>query len=136
MEDKELIRGGFVLYKSTWDSYITLKKTNPELAEKLLEAIINYGFYKEVSDDPIISAIMCPIQFGIDNAAFRHDKAVEDGKKGGAKKVFVDAEIISLKKQGKTHKEISEIMGCSEKTVQRAVKVLKNQGQTDEQFVF
>ena len=130
---REVQRDGFAFMQTFMQTIESLEATNPELANKLLKAIVNYGIYREYDQgDPIIDAMMVSIMFTIDRAAERYDQAKAIGEKGGADKKFDDAQILALKAQGWTHKQIADELGCSTKTVQRAISNHKNgqSGQT------
>lgn len=124
MENKEIQRDAFVFYASAWQSVLELKESNPELGDKLLKAIVEYGFYQDYDkSDPIVRAIMANIVVSIDNAAERHIKAQAGGQKSASKSKFDREQIYELLDQGLTHKEVAEIIGCKNtKTIQRAVK--------------
>ena len=124
MENKEIQRDAFVFYASAWQSVLELKESNPELGDKLLKAIVEYGFYQDYDkSDPIVRAIMANIVVSIDNAAERHIKAQAGGQKSASKSKFDSEQIYELLDQGLTHKEVAEIIGCKNtKTIQRAVK--------------
>jgi predicted DNA-binding protein (UPF0251 family) len=125
---------GFVFYATFLDSIELLEKGNEtERANKLMKAIINYGINKTYDQsDAVVNAMMSQITHAIDNAKNRYDDAVENGKKGGAKKKYDDSEIIRLVIEEKmTHKAVAEQLGCSAKTVQRAVADYKNRTKVD-----
>lgn len=125
---------GFVFYATFLDSIEALEKGDePERAVKLMKAIINYGINQTYDDsDVVVNAMMPQIKFAIDNAKNRYDDAVENGKKGGAKKKYDDAEIVRMViEQKMTHKAVSEALGCNTKTVQRAMREYKNRTKQD-----
>ena len=135
--DQERVRDGFVFYHTAWEAVENLRKVGAnDMADKLLNAIIHYGFYGEYDEtDPLLCATMPGIIFGIEGAAQRRQEAIENGKKGGAQKKYDDEKIIELKLQGKTHEEVAKILGCSSKTVSRAMQKYKEQPAQGE-FVF
>lgn len=124
MDNREIQRDGFVFYASAWQNVLDFKECNPELGEKLLKAIIDYGFYKDYDkSDPLVRGAMANIIISIDNAADRRVKAQAGGQKSASKSKFDRAQIYELLDQGLTHKEVAEIIGCKNtKTIQRAVK--------------
>lgn len=124
MDNKEIQRDGFVFYASAWQNVLDFRESNPELGDKLLKAIIDYGFYKDYDKtDPLIRGAMANIIISIDNAADRHIKAQAGGQKSASKTKFDREQIYELLDQGLTHKEVAEIIGCKNtKTIQRAVK--------------
>ena len=124
MDNKEIQRDGFVFYASAWQNVLDFRESNPELGDRLLKAIIDYGFYKDYDkSDPLIRGAMANIIISIDNAADRHVKAQAGGQKSASKTKFDREQIYELLDQGLTHKEVAEIIGCKNtKTIQRAVK--------------
>ena len=124
MDNREIQRDGFVFYASAWQNVLDFRESNPELGDKLLKAILDYGFYKEYDDsDPIIRGTMANIMISIDNAEGRHISAVAGGQKSASKTKFDRQQIYELLDQGLTHTEVAAIIGCkSTKTIQRAVK--------------
>ena len=124
MDNKEIQRDGFVFYASAWQNVLDFRESNPELGDRLLKAIIDYGFYKDYDkSDPLIRGAMANITISIDNAADRHVKAQAGGQKSASKTKFDREQIYELLDQGLTHKEVADIIGCKNtKTIQRAVK--------------
>lgn len=131
MAKQEIRNNSFVFY-ATYLEAIEALEGNPECAAKLAKAIMEYGIYGEYDEsDVVVNALMVQIKLGIDNAKNRYEESVENGKKGGAKKKYSDDEIIRLVKEGMTHKAVAEQLGCSAKTVQRAVKEYKDRTKLD-----
>ena len=97
----------------------------PEIASELAKQIIYYGVTGEMtSDDPIITGTvtgMCSAL--IDRSKKRYNTCVANGKQGGRPKRYSDEEIIRLHQQGLSEQEIADNLGCSVKTVQRALAV-------------
>lgn len=94
-------------------------------------ALLKYGCggIEYEGDNIFIKMIMQQAKIGIDKAQARYNKATENGKKGGRTKQFKDEEITALKSQGMTNKEVAAVLGCSEKTVQRANVANRQNGQ-------
>ena len=65
---------------------------------------------------------MANIIVSIDNAADRHMKAQVGGQNSASKSKINREQIYQLLDQGKTHTAVATILGCSNKTIQRAVK--------------
>ena len=134
MDNKQIQRDAFVFYASAWQNVLAFTESNPELGNKLLKAIIDYGFYKEYdTSDPLVRGAMSNIIISIDNAADRHEKAQAGGQKSASKSKYDRAQIWALLDEGHTHKEVANIIGCKNtKTIQRAVderRKLKESGQ-------
>lgn len=114
---------GFVFFRSVWDSYQELKRKDAVLAEKFLTAVIEYGLEGEYDEsDPIVNALMSAAVVGIDNAHNRRAASQDNGTKGGRPKVYSSERMVELAQQGKTSQQIADELGCSIKTVQRALK--------------
>lgn len=102
------------------------------------------GFAEDFSEDfakEMIWALVCYICFGeivtekksiikwiegdclrvIEAAKKRHDASIEAGKLGGRPSKINKDDVLALKQDGKTVKEIAEILGCSRDTVERAL---------------
>ncbi len=102
------------------------------------------GFAEDFGDDfakEMIWALVCYICFGevvtekksiikwiegdclrvIEAAKKRHDASIEAGKLGGRPSKINKDDVLALKQDGKTVKEIAEILGCSRDTVERAL---------------
>ena len=95
----------------------------PEMASELAKQIIYYGVTGQMtSEDPIITSIvtgMCAAL--IDKSKRRYNTCVANGKQGGRPKQYNDKEIKELYQQGASIKDIAQKLGCSVKTVQRAL---------------
>lgn len=119
--DEEKLEQSFVFYGTTYDTMIELEQKSIEDAYKFAKAVMQYGLYGEYDEsDPVINALMQQAAFGIDKARNNRKKNVEDGKKGGRKKQFLDEDIWALKDKGLTNQKVAEELKCSVKTVERA----------------
>lgn len=128
---------GFVFFRSVWDSYQELNRKDSQLAEKYLHAVIEYGLEGEYDEsDPIINALMSGVVIGIDNAHSRRAASQDNGVRGGRPKVYSNDRIEELISQGKTNQQIADILGCSLKTVQRAVKEIRLTSAGNDKFEF
>lgn len=83
----------------------------------------------ETSKKSIISWINGSCMDNINSAKDRYAKAVENGKKGGRPTEVDTKQITELKSEGLTHNQIATELGCSTKTVQRALKQVDKSGQ-------
>lgn len=125
---------GFVFFRSVWESYQELKRKDAVLAEKFLTAVIEYGLEGEYDEsDPLINALMGGVTIGIDNAHSRRTASQDNGSKGGRPKLYSSEKIAELAQQGKTSQQIADELGCSIKTVQRALKEIRSAAATNEQ---
>jgi hypothetical protein len=113
----------FVMYESFYSTYQSLVASNPETAQRFIEAVCEYGLYGEYdTEDPMVNALMVTVTQGIDRAQNRYTNAKANGTTGGrpAKDKSQEyARIKELQSQGKTQKEIASIIGKSTRTIQR-----------------
>lgn len=95
----------------------------PEIASEIAKQIIYYGVTGQMtSDDPVVVGIvtgMCSAL--IDRSKKRYNTCVTNGRKGGRPKQYSDEDVLYLRSQGLTDQEIADNLGCSVKTVQRAL---------------
>jgi DNA-binding CsgD family transcriptional regulator len=94
-----------------------------ELAGELAKQIIYYGVTGEItSTNPIIIGLvnsMCAAL--IEKSKNRYQACIRNGQRGGRPKQYNAEEIIALRNSGLTHQQIADRLGCSKKTVQRAL---------------
>lgn len=83
----------------------------------------------ETSKKSIINWVNGSCMDNINSAKNRYAKAVENGKKGGRPTEVDTTQITELKAEGLTHNQIATELGCSTKTVQRALKQVDKSGQ-------
>lgn len=95
----------------------------PEIASEIAKQIIYYGVTGQItSDDPVVVGTvtgMCSAL--IDRSKKRYNTCVANGKRGGRPKQYDPEDILYLHKQGLSEQEIADNLGCSVKTVQRAL---------------
>lgn len=94
-----------------------------DFAKEMIWALICYVCFGEVvtNKKSIIKWIEGDCLRVIQAAKKRHDDAIEAGKLGGRPSKINKDEVLSLKQDGKTVKEIAEILGCSRDTIERAL---------------
>ena len=115
MEHKD----SMIIYESTYTAMELILQDDSAWREAMI-GLLRYGFYGEEpkSENPLVQAIWVQALPSMKNAKERYAKAVENGKKGGRPTNIEPEKIMQLKKEGKTNKEIAEIFGCSEKTIE------------------
>ena len=95
----------------------------PEIASELAKQIIYYGVTGQTtSNDPVIVGTvtgMCAAL--IDKSKKRYNSCVANGNKGGRPKQYNNEDILYLHQQGLSEQDIADNLGCSVKTVQRAL---------------
>lgn len=122
MQHKE----SMVLYESTFKAIELLLQDDASWREAMT-GLLRYGFYGEQpkSDNPLIQALWVQALPAMKSAKERYERSVINGKKGGRPSQVTIEKIMQLKEQGKTNKEIANICGCSEKTVEGRVTEYK-----------
>lgn len=95
----------------------------PDMANAIAKEIIIYAVTGDTrTTDPLIYGIvrgLCTDQIKRPKARYNH--SIENGKKGGRPKKYNPDDMIALRNQGLTDQEIADNLGCSVKTVQRAL---------------
>ena len=110
-----------VIYKSIISAIDLLP--NAEQKWEAIKGITNYGFYdkKPESENPIINMIYIQAIPSLRGAKDRYERAVEDGRKGGRPAEVPIEEIIQMKNEGMTNKQIAEKTGCSIKNIEKRI---------------
>lgn len=114
----------FVFYGS-WKEHLNgLKELcGKDVAKEVAWQIINYGTVKEfdTDDQNIINMVNGMCRDLIISAKKRRDASMTNGKQGGRPKQYNVDTMIELQNQGLSISEIADNLGCSVKTVQRAL---------------
>lgn len=94
-----------------------------DFAKEMIWALVYYICFGEIVTEKksIIKWIEGDCLRVIEAAKKRHDASIEAGKLGGRPSKINKDDVFALKQDGKTIKEISEILGCSRDTVERAL---------------
>ena len=94
-----------------------------DFAKEMIWALVCYICFGEIitKKKSIIKWIEGDCLRVIEAAKKRHDASIESGKLGGRPSKINKDDVLALKQDGKTVKEISEILGCSRDTVERAL---------------
>ena len=94
-----------------------------DFAKEMIWALVCYICFGEIITEKksIIKWIEGDCLRVIEAAKKRHDASIEAGKLGGRPSKINKDDVFALKQNGKTVKEISEILGCSRDTVERAL---------------
>ena len=129
-------------YKSSYDNFVfygswreTLEGFAEDFGEEYAhEALWNLMLCATAGDiktnkKSIIKWINGSCVNNINSAKDRYAKAVENGKKGGRPTEVNSEQITELKAEGLTNTQIANELGCSTKTVQRALKDVDKTGQ-------
>ena len=94
-----------------------------DFAKEMIWALVCYICFGEIITEKksIIKWIEGDCLRVIEAAKKRHDASIEAGKLGGRPSKINKDDVLALKQNGKTVKEIAEILGCSRDTVERAL---------------
>lgn len=94
-----------------------------DFAKEMIWALVCYVCFGEIVTEKksIIKWIEGDCLRVIEAAKKRHDASIEAGKLGGRPSKINKDDVLALKQDGKTVKEISEILECSRDTVERAL---------------
>ena len=94
-----------------------------DFAKEMIWALVCYICFGEIVTEKksIIKWIEGDCLRVIEAAKKRHDASIEAGKLGGRPSKINKDDVLALKQDGKTVKEISEILGCSRDTIERAL---------------
>lgn len=90
-----------------------------EQQDKVIAELVRYGteIEMEYEDNVYIQAVVNMLKNRIDYSKDKYEEKIERGKNGGRKKKLDDEKIYQLAIEGKTAKEIAEIMGCSKSAI-------------------
>lgn len=117
MSNKETM----VIYESAYKAINYLPTV--EMKWEAIEGLLKYGFYnvEPESDNPYINMVYTQAIPSMRSAKKRYDIAVENGKKGGRPTEITTEEIMNMKKQGMTNKEIADKLNCSVKNIENRI---------------
>ena len=114
----------FVFYGS-WKEHLNGLKDlcGEDVAKEVAWQIINYGTYKsfDTDDQKIINMVNGMCRDLIDSAKKRREKSAANGRQGGRPTKYSVDDMIALRDQGLSLQDIADNLGCSVKTVQRAL---------------
>ena len=114
----------FIFYGS-WKEHLNgLKQLcGEDVAKEVAWQIINYGTYKDfdTEDQKIIDIVNGMCRDLIDSAKKRREASVGNGKQGGRPKKYSVDDMLALRDKGLSLQDIADNLGCSVKTVQRAL---------------
>lgn len=122
-----------IIYESMFTA-MELILTDDASWREAMTGLLRYGFYGEQpeSGNPLVQAIWIQSLPAMKNAKDRYAKAVANGKKGGRPAQVTTEQIMKLKADGKTNKEIAELCGCSEKTIEGHITAFNKEQENKE----
>lgn len=117
-----LYNKSFVLYESVYRTYQRLYKMNKQIAADYINAVMEFGIddVTPEEDDAVWMYGLDNAIAAIDSAKNRRKKNIEDGAKGGRRKLDIDSErLLEMRNQGMSYDAIAKELGISKSTVQR-----------------
>lgn len=117
-----LYNKSFVLYESVYRTYQRLYKMNKQIAADYINAVMEFGIddITPEEDDAVWMYGLDNAIAAIDSAKNRRKKNIEDGAKGGRRKLDIDSErLLEMRNQGMSYDAIAKELGISKSTVQR-----------------
>lgn len=117
------MKESMIIYESAYKAinYLPDEKLQLEAYKGLME----YGFYGIVpeSENPFVNMVFVQAIPSMRSAAERYDASVENGKKGGRPTEVPTGDIIKMKQDGMTNKQIADKLGLSEKTIENRITI-------------
>lgn len=125
------MKESMIIYESAYKAinYLPDEKLQLEAFKGLME----YGFYGTVpeSENPFVNMIFVQAIPSMRSAKERYDASVENGKKGGRPAVAPIEDILQMKHDGMTNKQIAEKLGCSEKNIEKRISTYNRSSPTN-----
>ena len=117
-------RNKFIFFES-WDKYLDTLEEDRDInyVNAVARAIIKYGLYGDcqTDDETIKRRVDAVCSDVINNTKARYAAAVKNGSMGGRPTKYDQETIRQLRDQGLSQQQIAEELGCSKRTVQRAL---------------
>lgn len=120
----ENTKTSMVFYESAYAAINYLPTT--ELKWEATQGLLNYGFYgiEPESDNPFVNMIYVQAMPSMRNAKQKYWKSVDDNKGGRPTEVSTE-EIMQMKQEGMTNKQIAAKLGCSVSNIENRVTTYK-----------
>lgn len=124
-----LYKESFVLYESVFRMYQRIYKKDKAKAADYINAVMEFGIDGVLPDEDDELWF-----YGLDNAIASIDssknnrtKNIEDGAKGGRKKIDLDNDVLLvMRDRGMSYQEIADKLGVSKSTIQRRFNDINN----------
>ena len=124
-----LYNESFVLYESVFRTYQRIYKKDKARAADYINAVMEFGIDGVIPDEDDEVWF-----YGLDNAIAsisaakdRRAKNIEDGAKGGRKKIDLDNDVLLvMRDRGMSYQEIADKLGVSKSTIQRRFNDINN----------
>ena len=106
----------FIMHRDWLDS---IKELPLDVQDKVIADIVRYGveMNSEYQDNKIVQAYVNLVKKPIDNSKENYKTKVEMSQFAGRKKKVDDGVIYKMAKEGRSSKEIAEILGCSKSAI-------------------
>ena len=120
----------FVFF-SSWERYLKTLELDRDInyVNAVARAIIQYGINGEIeSDDPtILSRVEAVCSDLMQSSSDRYNAALKGGTIGGRPRSYDPEAIKQMYKDGATVQIIADTLGCSKRTVQRAIDAISTE---------
>ena len=120
----------FVFF-SSWERYLKTLELDKDInyVNAVARAIIQYGISGEIeSDDPtILSRVEAVCADLMQSSSARYNAAVKGGTIGGRPPSYDKEAIQQMHKDGVPVQVIADTLGCSKRTVQRAIDAMSEE---------
>ena len=120
----------FVFF-SSWERYLKTLELDKDISyvNAVARAIIQYGIAGEIeSDDPtILSRVEAVCADLMQSSSARYNAAVKGGTIGGRPPAYDKEAIQQMHKDGVPVQVIADTLGCSKRTVQRAIDAMSDE---------
>lgn len=125
-EDKK----SFVFF-SSWERYLKTLELDRDInyVNAVARAIIQYGIAGEIesADPTILSRVEAVCADLMQSSSARYNAAVKGGAQGGRRPVYDRDAIQQMHKDGVPIQVIADTLGCSTRTVKRAIDAINEE---------
>lgn len=119
----DFVEDAAVIFRDTFVAIEESLDTDEEKAEAYFLVIYNYlTDTLRRSENKHVNGIVTMCRSGQIGTAKRHKIAKENGAKGGAPKKYDDEQIVKLKLNGYTNKQIRDELGCGDSKIQDVMR--------------
>lgn len=120
----EELKKNFIFFES-WERYLKTLEDDRDInyANAVARGIIQYGLYGkcETDDQTVVRKVDAVCSDLIKSTKSRYASAIKNGSQGGRPTQYDPTVIRGLRDQGMSLKDIATALGCSKRTVQRAL---------------
>lgn len=120
----------FVFF-SSWERYLKTLELDKDInyVNAVARAIIQYGISGEIesADPTILSRVEAVCADLMQSSNARYNAAVYGGTAGGRPRTYDQEAIKQMYKDGASIQIIADTLGCSKRTVQRAIEAMEDE---------